>query len=654
MKKYYNIALLTNIPLNRGAFFTYASENVLEKGALVVIPFGRKKETGVVIEEVEKPQFKGIKSVSKIISQHSVVSKNQFKVAEFISKYYLSAFGLVLKLFTPKIVSTSRVKDKVVTFEKASPPKLTVEQKKTINIFKNDPKGTFLLYGPTGSGKTEVYIQMISHALSLGGQALLLVPEISLVPQNIERIMERFTKKRVVLLHSKLSQGERYKTWQQIKNKEADIVIGPRSALFLPFQDLKIIIIDEEHDQSFKQYDQNPRYNALTVARFMSQFMNIPLVLGSATPEVEDFYRADKNKDTLLTLSSRIHQEQMPEVRVVDMKDEFKKKNFSIFSEVLTQEMEHTLEQKKQIVLFINRRGAASYVTCRTCGYVAECTDCSIPYTYHIFGKNQGLVCHHCGKREKPPNTCPECNSKAIKFLGGGTEKVYAALHTLFPEARIARMDKDTTSRKGAHEKLFNQFKNHEIDILVGTQMISKGWDLPKVDLVGIVSADVGLHFPDFRASEKAFQLLTQVAGRTGRRHSRGKVVLQTYYPEHEVIDAVQGHDFELFYEKEITARKDLLYPPFSKLIKLIIEGKNEYTVLNKAEKVLDELVAILDPYSVECMGPAPSFFSGVSGIHKAHIVLKFASAHEEKIKETLKESLSADWKIDVDPASLL
>lgn len=646
---YFNVAPLTHIPIDRDQFFTYGADIEYFAGDLVEIPLGRKKTRGVVLGPAKKPNFNRIRNISKKI-EPGLLSNQQLQQAQWLAERYYCSLGLCLKLFIPKVVSTARVKERLYDLPSKEDFELTKEQFAVFDQFKKDisKQKPFLLFGPTGSGKTEVYMRMMSHTK---GQALLIVPEISLVPQNILRFMANFPEKNVVFLHSKLSGGERYKAWQEIKNGSANIIIGPRSALFSPFKNLGLIIIDEEHDQSLKQFDKNPRYHAVDFAEFISEQKKIPLVLGSATPEVEHFFKAQNDDYILLSLSSRFHQDEMPEVEIVDMKEEFKKKNFSIFSESMVVEMEEVLERGKQVVLFINRRGAASFVTCRTCGFVEECESCNLPYTYHIFGKNQGLVCHHCGRRKKAPHTCSECQSKAIKFLGGGTEKVYAALHSLFPKARIERMDKDTTSRKGAHEKIFKKFKAHEIDILVGTQMISKGWDMPKVDLVGIVSADVGLHFPDFRASERVFQLLTQVAGRTGRKHSRGKVVLQTYYPEHEVIQAVRNHDFVSFYESDIESRRDLLYPPFSNIAKLIIESKSEGAARRKAEKIRDDLGGVGE--DVTMLGPAPSFFSGVNGVYVQHIVLKFPKAINEQQKKLLKK-IEQDAKIDIDPITLL
>ncbi|MBU1119205.1 primosomal protein N' [Patescibacteria group bacterium] len=669
MTYYFDIIPLTNVPLKRGTSlaekrivygFTYSSQEKLLFGQEVVIVFGRIQCTGIVYREVKNPSFKRIKGILGVVSDAPRISKKQFSLAEFVSNYYLTNLGLVLKLMLPRKVK-KRSNEKSLDAEvREEAHKLTGDQKKAadkiIHATQSHKNDRFLLLGPTASGKTEVYMRAIKEALGDNGQVLLLVPEISLVPQNIERFQKRFSKDAIAVLHSRLTAGERYFEWDRIKNGDAQIVIGPRSALFAPAENIRLIIIDEEHDVSFKQYDQNPRYNAITVAEKMSDLFNAPLVLGSATPNVETYNKAEKKEYTLLELSERIHQKEMPEVLLVNMKEEFKKKNFSVFSEVLQEKLSAILTNKRQALLFINRRGTATFVSCRECGYVATCGSCDIPFTYHLYSDFKGLVCHHCGKREAAPTACPECNSTAIKYVGGGTEKVERELKTLFPKARIGRMDKDTTAVKHAHKKIYDDFCNHRIDFLIGTQMITKGWDIPKVDLVGVVSADIGLNFPDFRATEQTFQLLTQVAGRTGRKDSRGTVVLQTYYPENTVFGSVAHHNFQSFYKTEIKERKDLGYPPFSKLIKLIFEHVSQETALHKGTQLIDLLEKSFAKESLKCdiLGPAPAFIPKVRGKNRVHIILKFSKSSQNKIKEVLSNTLDQNWKIDVDPVNLL
>lgn len=672
---YYNVIPLTNIPLSRGSFFTYSAKSELKKGQLVEISLGQRKYHGVVFEKllsqsvnIVPPPAKGevrrgsqlrVKSISRIISKDPILFENQFKLAEFISKYYLSSLGLVLRLMIPKVVK-ARSKKVFTKTTKDKKPKLTDDQLKAFEKIKKtlgkQERKSFLLFGPTASGKTEVYLRSIQEAIKNNGQAVILVPEISLVPQNIGRFISRFSNAELSIIHSRLSDGERFEAFEKIRTGKARIVLGPRSALFAPFQKLKLIVIDEFHDMSFKQYDQNPRYDAITVAKKMSEIWRAPLILGSATPSVEIFHEAKSQEMELLILSDRIHQVKMPEVKIVDMKIEFKKRNYSVFSDLLQEELQMILDNKKQALLFINRRGTATFITCRECGFVSSCPRCDVPFTYHLYSNYNGLMCHHCGKKAEAPRFCPECKSKAIKYFGSGTEKVEQELKKIFPEARVLRMDKDTTIRKGSHEKIYQDFKKHNVDILIGTQMITKGWDIARVDLVGIVSADVGLHLPDFRASERIFQLLTQVAGRTGRKDNRGKVILQTYYPENPVINGVTDHNYLEFYNSDIKERKELFYPPYSKLIKLTFQNKDKKKAL---ETGIDSLKSLKQAFKkedikAELLGPAPAFIPKAHGTYRIQIIMKFKKVFENKIKECLVNTLEPEWKIDVDPMSLL
>ncbi|MBU1167176.1 primosomal protein N' [Patescibacteria group bacterium] len=655
---YYSIAPLTKIPLNRGSFFTYSATEKLAPGELVVIQLGKRKTYGIVYQTMDKGFGNRTKAISNRVFEQPVLSQDQIKTAEFISDYYLSPFGLTLKLMIPKILKHQRqINESRQTISQDKKPQLTKDQQLSVSTFRKavekNPATQFFLLGPTASGKTEVYMRIIDDALKQNKQALLLVPEISLVPQNIERFSKRFFEKKLAVLHSRQSNSEKFHHWQRIKNGQARIVIGPRSSIFAPFKELGLIIIDEAHDQSLKQFDQAPRYDSLIVAEFMSKKMKFPLLLGSATPSIEDYYQVKKKHFQLLELKSRIHQDKMPEIEIIDMKEEFKKKNFSVFSERLQEELAKTLSAKKQALLFINRRGTATFITCRDCGFVSNCPDCTVPLTYHLYSGSKYLTCHHCGQQFGAPKICPECKSKAIKYFGSGTEKVELELQKLFPQARFARMDKDTTTKKDSHDKFYQALKNHKIDVLIGTQMITKGWDLPKVDLVGIVSADVGLNLPDFRASERTFQLLTQVSGRTGRKDNRGKAILQTYYAENSIMKSVQHHNFLEYYQNEIKERKELDYPPFSKIIKLVIQDKNEAKASKEATKTSDLLSKKIKEFGFDLLGPAPAFIPKTHGSYKYQIILKFVK-NEGPIKAFLKEKLQPDWKIDIDPVSLL
>ncbi|OMG45092.1 primosomal protein N', partial [Paenibacillus macerans] len=393
----------------------------------------------------------------------------------------------------------------------------------------DEKERTFLLHGVTGSGKTEVYLQTIEEVLNKGKEAMMLVPEIALTPQMVLRFKRRFGDD-VAVLHSGLSKGERYDEWQKIRDGRARVSVGARSSIFAPFKNLGIIIIDEEHESTYKQEDY-PRYHARDIAQWRSQFHHCPVVLGSATPSLESYARAEKNVYELLSLPHRVNQQALPHIDIIDMREELSEGNRSMFSIALRQAIQERLDKKEQIVLFLNRRGYASFMLCRDCGYVPHCPHCDISLTYHK--TTDQLKCHYCGYQENPPSQCPNCEGDHIRQVGTGTQRVEELLQQEFPHARIIRMDVDTTSRKGAHEKLLNDFEAGKGDILLGTQMIAKGLDYPNITLVGVLNADTMLNLPDFRASERTYQLLTQVSGRAGRHEKEGQVIIQTYNPDH-------------------------------------------------------------------------------------------------------------------------
>ena len=533
---------------------------------------------------------------------------------------------------------------------------------------------TFLLHGVTGSGKTEVYMQAMTEVLGKGKSVIVLVPEISLTPQAASRFVGRFGE-RVALLHSRLSDGERYDQWHRIRKGEADIVIGPRSAVFAPVKELGMLIIDEEHSDSYKS-DIVPRYHARDVAQKRGELANCPVLLGSATPSLESFHRAKNGSYRLLSLPDRVLDRKMPDVHIVDMRTELKKGNRTIFSDVLRSSIEERLERQEQIILFLNRRGHSTYVFCRTCGYVERCENCSISLTFHFETKR--LVCHHCGDKRPTHPTCPQCGSPAIRYFGLGTEAVEQEVRKAFPEARVKRFDADSTTRKNAHQQILGTFERREIDILIGTQMVSKGLDFPNVTLVGVIAADTNLNLPDFRASEQTFSLLTQVAGRSGRAELEGKVVIQTYMPEHYCISAAQKHDYLSFYAQEVEARGELRYPPFSHVGTLLLRGKDEKQVEEAAHAVRDQLqmwqtdqasTAQLDEKKddvgeteVEILGPAPAPLSKIEGKFRWHFLLRCNSV--ERISQLLKhltdeppvaiKSNAIEFVIDIDPTSIL
>lgn len=540
-----------------------------------------------------------------------------------------------------------------------------------------------LLHGVTGSGKTEIYLRAVQETLNQGRQAIVLVPEIALTPQTIQRFAGRFPGQ-VGLVHSKLSAGERYDTWRRARQGELNLVVGPRSALFTPFSKLGLIILDECHDDSYYQSEQAPYYNARDVAVTYAKVTGAVCLMGSATPDVTSVYKGQQGKWRILELPARIlahraavqaQMEQLsrlrlegeigshyrllegqaeainlPPVSVVDMRTELKAGNRSIFSQPLQLALKDAIERGEQSILFLNRRGSATYVFCRDCGQTLRCPKCDVPLTFHEV--EMALRCHYCNYRRKMPEVCPACGSKHIRQYGTGTQKVESDLHALFPHVRTIRWDHETTRKKGAHAAILQQFSAHAADVLVGTQMLAKGMDLPLVTLVGVVLADVGLNLPDYRANERTFQILTQVAGRAGRSPLGGQVILQTFQPEHYVIRAASGHDFKAFYEQELVYRRQLGYPPFTRLARL------EYRNVNpeKAEKAAMDLAGQIrgwikeeDRRLTRMIGPAPSFFSRQNGFYRWQIVL----CGPDPVGLLRGRSLG-EWRVEIDPSNLL
>jgi primosomal protein N' (replication factor Y) len=527
----------------------------------------------------------------------------------------------------------------------------------------NTSNQTFLLHGVTGSGKTEVYMQAMAQILENGKSVIALVPEISLTPQTASRFIGRFGE-RVAVLHSRLSVGERFDQWHRIQRGDADIVIGPRSAVFAPVKELGLLIIDEEHSDSYKS-DTAPRYHAREVARKRTELANCPLILGSATPSLESFFQAQKGNYKLLSLPSRVLDRKMPEVHIVDMRNELKKGNRTIFSEHLRYAIALRLTKQEQIILFLNRRGHSNYVFCRTCGYAEKCENCSISLTFHFETKK--LVCHHCGHKRDTHPSCPDCGSPAIDYFGRrgfGTETVEREVQKAFPTANIKRFDADSTAKKNAHQHILEAFQNQEIDILIGTQMVAKGLDFPNVTLVGVIVADTALNLPDFRASEQTFSLLTQVAGRSGRAEAAGEVIIQTYMPEHYGISAAQTHDYVGFYEKEVEARSALQYPPFSHVATLLLRGKNENEVIDAANTLSGHLhIWQTDEFpEVIILGPAPAPLSKIDGKFRWRFLLRCEDVEKiSQLLQRLNDDLPSAIKpstiecvIDIDPTNTL
>lgn len=530
----------------------------------------------------------------------------------------------------------------------------------------------FLLHGVTGSGKTEIYLRTITEILARNLQAIVLVPEIALTPQTVARFAGRFAG-RVTVIHSGLSTGERYDVWRHIRDGKFDVVIGPRSALFAPLPRLGLLIIDEEHETSYKQNAEEwgsftVFYDARTVARQLAVLTSSILLLGSATPSLESYTAAMSGELKLLELARRVmgHQPaqhaadgktalyaEMPPVEIVDMRQELRAGHRSIFSRSLLSELHATLDAGEQAIIFLNRRGMRTFVMCRDCGDVQACRRCDVPLTYHE--NSEVLLCHHCNQRYPIPTLCPKCQSKRIKYFGSGTQRVEETIKEIVPHARLLRWDADTATGKNSHEEILRRFAAHEADILVGTQMIAKGLDFPLVTLVGVVAADVGLYLPDFRSSERTFQLLTQVAGRAGRSVHGGRVVLQTYNPEHYAIQAAAQHDYQAFYRRELSFRQDHGYPPLRRLARLIYWDKK----LEKAQSASEMMAAMLrqrlldlgmEGEAATVLGPAPAFFARYRGYYRWHVLLR--APDPAQILHTV--AIPFGWRVDIDPMSML
>lgn len=570
-----------------------------------------------------------------------------------------------------------------LSFDPAIPPKLTSAQALAWQSIKTgidnqESSKPFLLHGVTGSGKTEIYLRAVEETLKQGKQAIVLVPEISLTPQTIQRFLSRFPG-RVGLTHSRLSDGERYDTWRRASRNQLSVIVGPRSALFTPLPNVGLIVLDESHDQSYNQNFRLPYYNGRDVAEEYAKLLGATCIFGTATPDSESYWKSIRGDYQLIELPERIiaHQEtikayqkrfgkikdyspqteqavesNLPKIEVVDMREELKQGRSGIFSAALKDAIQDVLDNDQQAILFINRRGTATYVFCRTCGHTKQCPRCERNLTYHTNSNENKLVCHHCGHKEPMPTTCPNCNSDQIRQYGVGTEKVEREVKNLFPDARTLRWDYDTTRHKGDHDIITNHFINHRADILIGTQMLAKGLDLPLVTLVGVVSADVGLNLPDFRAEERVFQTLSQVAGRAGRSPLGGKVIMQTFQPENRAIQYASTHDYKGFMQSELGLRKKIGYPPYTKFIRLLyksqVPGKSEI----EAKKTASQLRTWIREEAqgtIDMVGPVPAFYSRLEDRFRWQILLR----GNDPVAFLRGKKLDG-WRIEIDPQTLL
>lgn len=545
----------------------------------------------------------------------------------------------------------SRTENMVSSLHSDTPWELTNEQLAAVQTIRKDTKGdTYVLHGVTGSGKTEVYMRLAESVLSQGKQVFVLVPEIALTGQIVRRFIRRFGDD-VVIMHSQLSKGERQNNGLRMLNGESHICIGARSAIFTAAQCIGLIIIDEAHDTSYKQ-DESPRYHAVAVARKRAAYYGCPVILGSATPAISDYYKALQGDYVLVELKERVMHRPLPAVTVIDMRDELARGNYRVLSDAMVDLLKETLAAKQQAIILLNRRGFATFVMCRKCGYVVKCDTCDVAMVYH---KNiNHLKCHYCDAEKVVPEICPSCGSKYIKFFGTGTEKVEYQLHELFPESRIIRLDQDTANRKNSGDRIIEAFRRHEYDILLGTQMVAKGHDFSGVSAVGILSADSLLNLPAYWAGERTFQLLTQAAGRAGRGDIPGHVIMQTYAPDHYVIQCAKNQNYQEFYEKEIAFRKELMYPPFHHIIRFIITDENEEFMWKKGNEAGQALRQFVKNHhsTAEIIGPYVDIIKKIRNKYRISLLIKGTDLND--VKQFIRDEQSF-WQIgiviDVDPS---
>ena len=669
-------------------------EKNIKLGIRVEVPFGYQRLEGFVISFEEEPEME-TKSIISIIDEDIILNKELLKLGKIMQEETLSTLISCYQVMLPKALKASRKssvskkydifyelvkipekttkkQDEIIELfkmrkiipkkelqkisasslktleanntlreikkehyrvalleEREEKKPLTVDQEKVVNEFRNSSDKVYLLHGVTGSGKTEVYMELIEDCIKENKTCIVLVPEISLTPQTISRFSKRFGS-RIALLHSALSDGERYDEWRRINRGEVDIVIGARSALFAPLKNLGLIVIDEQHSESYKQDDSNPRYDAINMAiKRVELNKGAKVILGSATPTLDAYARALKNIYHLLNLPKRVNKKPLPEVTLVDMNQEFKRSE-GHFSLLLLNKIKEKLSKEEQVILLLNRRGYSSFVTCKNCGYTVKCPHCDITLTYHKSSNN--LRCHYCGYATNITNVCPECHEKSLTTLGVGTEKIEEELHTLIPAAKILRMDFDTTSKKGSHAKMIEEFKEHKYDILLGTQIVAKGLDFENVTLVGVVNADTSLNIPNFRSSEQTFSLLSQVAGRSGRSSKTGEVIIQTYNPTHYAIECVKNHDYLDFFNKEMNIRRRLNYPPYYYLTYIRVSGKDDKICYKESLKIARILQKYLDKTII--LGPSPCNVFKINNTFRYGITLKYKK--QDNLKEIL------------------
>lgn len=633
----------------------------LGAGQRVVIPFGRRRVFGVVVELGEESAVSGLRELERIRDPEPLLLPQQISLAQWISAHYLCPLPEVIRAMVPPALRggradarpTRRARQPFEGSPGALPPppalNLTPAQQAVFAPIEQAVRWSapeeFLLFGVTGSGKTEIYLAAIGTALERGRGAIVLVPEISLTPQTVARFSLHHPGG-VAVLHSGLTPGQRGAQWRRVRSGEARVVVGSRSAVFAPMPECGVIIVDEEDSTSYKQYDRLPRYQAVEVARRLGRILSVPVVLGSATPRLETYQQAvAEGPLTLLRLPGRYNRRPLPPVRVVDLREELAWGNRSPFSRELAAAVDRALAEGGQVILFLNRRGTSSVILCRGCGEAVACPNCSVSLTLHL--PDRRCRCHYCGHTEPLPDQCPACGSPVLRALGAGTERVEAEARERWPQARILRMDRDTVGHRDAHREIYEAFAERRADLLIGTQMVAKGWDLPGVRLVGIVNADIALHFPDFRAAERTFSLLTQVAGRAGRGDEPADVILQTYSPEHPAVLRAVDHDYEGFAGEELEVRRQLRYPPFTRLLVATRSDQSEERARSESQEEVSRLRPLLAPLGIEVLGPGPALIPRLRSLHRWQFTVR--GGRLDGAAELLPTGRG--WSLDVDPA---